>query len=623
MKTLRIISASLIVAGLLSTSFVGAAISQADEATTPLVETTFTDPLAHSGKDRAIINQAVRLINDAPEGANVLIGLHSLTIAEVSNAIKDAHSRGVVVKVVYDGKKWDDTYQKAKTLNETLGDANVKKCGNNSSGGGCLSNSSSGYMHMKYMLLSQTKDSTGKLRDNVVWVSSANMTEATGTEAYNNAVTTYDDRELFLGYVRHVWYPQACGKAFDPANPTLHDEDYACDLTADSSRPSYSGNDYYSKSKPRGYFSSAAIGTTVFVSPEQSTDQIVTQLDTIQDENQCTVLVLHASFNDSRSAVADKLVWLAKEKAVKCQVRVLTTDIDSAQKKKLTAAGITNKKLKTQIHDKVIIVTEWNSKEISRWVLYGSQNLTGQSMTAQDNLLIRTSGNDALHQGFRDHFYAAWSAVDSTTGPIPEPDPIESDADEPETVEPEVENPETVEPRVFTDVPTSNMFYGDINYLNVNGFIPGTDTEYRPEASLTRLEAAAFLYLVAGQPEFTAPESPTFPDVAADHPYFTEIEWAKAQSIINGVGGEFQETRPVTRAEMMVYLYRLAGKPAVSGSATSFSDIQGHAHAYAIEWAASQGIASTSNPTFKPNNEVTRAETAAFLARYLHNGVGV
>jgi hypothetical protein len=174
----------------------------------------------------------------------------------------------------------------------------------------------------------------------------------------------------------------------------------------------------------------------------------------------------------------------------------------------------------------------------------------------------------------------------------------------------------------FQDVSATAAFHNEITYLTDKGVV-GRATEFHPDRALTRAEAAAYLYRVKGSPSFSLPAVPTFSDVPKDDVGRSAIEWVSSQGLIKGSGKEFQPSKTVTRAELMVYLYRLAGSQDVSGVAkASFSDIDTTPHGWAISWAVSAKLTSNSTGTFHPNRAVTRAEAAAVLARYLTNGVG-
>ena len=110
----------------------------------------------------------------------------------------------------------------------------------------------------------------------------------------------------------------------------------------------------------------------------------------------------------------------------------------------------------------------------------------------------------------------------------------------------------------FTDVPTDHGFFTEIEWLALNEITTGyADGTFRPTAAVTRQATAAFLFRYAGEPEFTAPATPTFSDVAADHPFFTEIEWFADTGITTGFAdGTFRPTAAVTRQATAAFFHR-------------------------------------------------------------------
>ena len=95
------------------------------------------------------------------------------------------------------------------------------------------------------------------------------------------------------------------------------------------------------------------------------------------------------------------------------------------------------------------------------------------------------------------------------------------------------------------------------------------------------------------------------------------MQWAVANGVTSGTSATtFEPDAPVTRAQVVTFLYRDAGSPSASGS-TSFADVPTNAYyADAVRWAVSQGItAGTSATAFSPDESCTRAQIVTFLYR--------
>ncbi len=110
-------------------------------------------------------------------------------------------------------------------------------------------------------------------------------------------------------------------------------------------------------------------------------------------------------------------------------------------------------------------------------------------------------------------------------------------------------------------------------------------------------------------------------DFDGKHVYFADgIKWAIGKGISNGSGyTKFKPDAMCTRAEVVTFLWRAAGRPAPESEYCRFSDVSDSSYyALAVQWAAEQGITTgTSAKKFSPNACVTRAQFVTFLWRYL------
>jgi hypothetical protein len=176
-------------------------------------------------------------------------------------------------------------------------------------------------------------------------------------------------------------------------------------------------------------------------------------------------------------------------------------------------------------------------------------------------------------------------------------------------------------PGPFPDVAGTHAFCTDISWLAASGVTGGfADGTFRPGASITRGSMAAFLYRYEGEPAFTPPATPTFPDVPTDHPFFAEIEWAVEVGLTSGfTDGTFRPANAITRGSMAAFFHRLAGEPPFTPPATpTFPDVPtDHPFFAPIEWLVDVGITGGfGDGTYRPASPVTRGNFAAFLHRY-------
>ena len=116
--------------------------------------------------------------------------------------------------------------------------------------------------------------------------------------------------------------------------------------------------------------------------------------------------------------------------------------------------------------------------------------------------------------------------------------------------------------------------------------------------------------------------SARFNDIS-NHWAYSAISYMLNNGLMSGMTAyKFEPNTNITRAMFVSLLYRLAGRPNVSLSASSsnsFSDVrdQNSYYYYAVAWASSNGIVSGyTDGTFKPDNLVTREQCASFLYRF-------
>ena len=136
-----------------------------------------------------------------------------------------------------------------------------------------------------------------------------------------------------------------------------------------------------------------------------------------------------------------------------------------------------------------------------------------------------------------------------------------------------------------------------------------------------------------GQYTFTMPSGPVtvaatfmddntmlnfFVDVPAGAYYYDAVLWAAEGGIVTGTDAvHFSPDASCTRAQIVTFLWRAAGKPVVN-YAMNFNDVDGGAYyAEAVRWAASEKIVEgTTAETFAPNAAVTCAQVVTMLYRF-------
>ena len=167
----------------------------------------------------------------------------------------------------------------------------------------------------------------------------------------------------------------------------------------------------------------------------------------------------------------------------------------------------------------------------------------------------------------------------------------------------------------FYDVPNGAYFYEAVKWAVKNGITTGVGNDlFAPEQPCTRAQIVTFLWRAAGSPEPKAMSS--FTDVPASAYYAKAVAWAVENGITNGMTETaFAPNATCTRGQSVTFLYR-ALKGTASGSA-NFTDVKSDAfYADAVNWAVANNVTNgTSNTTFSPNADCTRAEIVTFLYR--------
>ena len=113
-------------------------------------------------------------------------------------------------------------------------------------------------------------------------------------------------------------------------------------------------------------------------------------------------------------------------------------------------------------------------------------------------------------------------------------------------------------------------------------------------------------------------ETSPFGDVSADAYYNKAVQWAQEKGITDGISSDlFGPKQPCTRSQIVTFLWRAAGSPEPKSTAAGMTDVApGSYYAKAVAWAVENGITTgTAEGTFSPDATCTRAQAVTFLAR--------
>lgn len=179
----------------------------------------------------------------------------------------------------------------------------------------------------------------------------------------------------------------------------------------------------------------------------------------------------------------------------------------------------------------------------------------------------------------------------------------------------------------FTDVDTAKWYHLSVDYVLTHKMMNGVSSRaFAPNANLTRGMLVQILYNLEGKPKGTAAN---FSDVQADAWYAEAVGWAVSNKVVTGYAdGTFRPNAAVTREQAAAILYRYAQSKGIDVSVgentniLSYVDVQ-QASEYAIpalQWAVGAGVLNGKNGgRLAPTGTATRAEIAAIMQRWCEN----
>lgn len=375
-----------------------------------IVESTFNNFSVGGIEDLTVTEHLRTLIADAPATAEIRIALHSIggtkgaefkdTIVAAAQRARSIGRTGTVT-VIYDGTKMGTSPSVPISLRDELRAAGgtFVECHRNTSSlaGGCLSTGTNTNQHAKYVLISQTQKRKGTIgvgtHSNVVWIGSANITPATGWQAYNDAVTVYEDVDLYAGLK---------------------------DTFETAKSQSFGGIDYYDHLTNRGYVHGADANVTTWASPEatEPRDLMRERLDDITPAAGCQMGVMQTFFEDERRTLSTRLVELRRGG---CAVYVVigqrsdgSAALGSGVRADLCGAGIPVRS-RPNIHNKAVVLYGIYNGSWKKILFTGSHNWTLNALRYNDEILARVGhGSGAIYDAFTQQLFQPAFGTGST-----------------------------------------------------------------------------------------------------------------------------------------------------------------------------------------------------------------
>ena len=157
---------------------------------------------------------------------------------------------------------------------------------------------------------------------------------------------------------------------------------------------------------------------------------------------------------------------------------------------------------------------------------------------------------------------------------------------------------------LMADVKTTDWFAQPVMWAVEQGVASGTgEGKFSPNNTCTQGQILTFLWRAYGSPKPSGA-------VTGSEYYAVPLQWAKEQKLVEE---SLSAKDPCTRADVVTYLWKLAGSP--SAKAAGFSDVPASAsYANAVNWAVEKKVTGgTSETTFSPEKTCTRGQIVTFL----------
>ena len=340
----------------------------------------------------------------------------------VGRALVEAAGKGVKVRFIH-GKASQSKESRAlqKKLNASKYGASAFKICSKGKSLTCLASGNGAIMHSKILLINNSYTRSGAKAKGILWTGSANLGGPSGEKTYNNALTVYNERNLY-NQMTKLW----------------------ADMWAERNI----GNDYLAYVKKRasygakyGMFYSAKAKTTLYETPIKATptngkDPVVAVLNRVIPGDDCRIRVMHNRFKYRRLYVAHQLQELRSQgcqvsaiafrddlkvnRIAHCQlyIRICQPILDEFRKasNRIEVAW-------AKPHDKTMLIearmhkNKLNPAETTpegayvKFVQAGSAALTGSNLVVSDEIITETT-DEQIYDDYLQHWKAIWKSAE-------------------------------------------------------------------------------------------------------------------------------------------------------------------------------------------------------------------
>jgi hypothetical protein len=327
---------------------------------------TNASTIAREGTSTVILDRLISLIDNTPAGEDIRISIYLINYQPLMDALKNAETRGVNIKMLVDMSRSDSQETNASSLpwlQANLAASEVVSVVNDVS---TLS-----INHHKHALFSKVNTSTG-LVSNVTFQTSHNFTTSDARKVQD--ALTFNDAGIYNAFLNNwqVMRNNAASGMKNNFNYTVY-EDLANGLRAEFF-PKISGGNFIGQ------------------------DNVLENLDAITDVANAKIRIAMSDWSDLRVAIADKLITLKNQGAT---IEVYAKDAAGTQVqnrlRQLQQLGATvrifnlesGSDAKFNIHAKMMLIEgTWKGQANSKVVITGSHNYTDPALKANNEVLL-------------------------------------------------------------------------------------------------------------------------------------------------------------------------------------------------------------------------------------------
>lgn len=177
-------------------------------------------------------------------------------------------------------------------------------------------------------------------------------------------------------------------------------------------------------------------------------------------------------------------------------------------------------------------------------------------------------------------------------------------------------------------IPKQAWYHDAVAFCMKNNIMQGyQDNMFYPDEEITRCQLVKILWNLEGKP--TAGETVTFIDVADDAWYADAVMWAVTENLIFGESNKtFLPDDTITREQLAAVLHRYAQYKEYDTTIGETTNILSYDDAYdiseyaiaSVQYAVGSGLMKgKAENTLNPKDDVTRAETAQILYRFIES----